>query len=90
MHPVLQQNGAVFESPVAMSDPATAGHVYTQGSAAAVAFASNVNVVDPKKSDDAGRAGGRNRGVSNAAWLAPGTRQEDTWRAGDGQPVGPR
>lgn len=34
---------------------------------------------DPEKSDDFGR-GGRARGVSNAAWLPPGTRQEETWR----------
>jgi solute carrier family 35 protein E1 len=56
-------------------------------------------VGDTKKSDDpvvvvggvAGRAigggGGRNRGMSNAAWRPPGTRQEDTWRAGDGKPA---
>jgi solute carrier family 35 protein E1 len=61
---------------------------------------SGVAVVgDTKKSDDpavvvgvAGRAlngggGGRNRGMSNAAWRPPGTRQEDTWREGDGKPA---
>ena len=79
------QNGIVFESPVAMSSE----HVYTQGSAAAAAvFSSSANMADAKKSDDIGRgAGGRMRGASNAAWLARGTRQEDTWRVGDGQPV---
>lgn len=35
-----------------------------------------------KKSDDLGPPGrgGRARGASNAAWLPPGTRQEETWR----------
>jgi len=32
---------------------------------------------EAKKSDD---PEGRKRGVSNAAWLPPGTRQEETWR----------
>ncbi|KAK0741679.1 triose-phosphate transporter family-domain-containing protein [Apiosordaria backusii] len=49
---------------------------------------------DTKKSDDYvvgsnGKAGvttTRNRGASNAAWLAPGTRAEETWRAGDNVP----
>lgn len=37
---------------------------------------------DSKKSDDMGPPGrgGRARGASNAAWLPPGTRQEETWR----------
>ncbi|KAG4423467.1 hypothetical protein IFR04_003434 [Cadophora malorum] len=34
---------------------------------------------EPKKSDDYGRTG-RARGASSAAWLPPGTRQEETWR----------
>ncbi|KAG9242181.1 triose-phosphate transporter family-domain-containing protein [Calycina marina] len=34
---------------------------------------------EDKRSDDAGR-GGRVRGSSNATWLPPGTKQEDTWR----------
>ncbi|KAK3304447.1 triose-phosphate transporter family-domain-containing protein [Chaetomium strumarium] len=85
--PLGQPNGApIFESPVATSESTSTGHVYTQGSAAAAAFASAAVVADPKKSDDVGaRVGTRNRGSSNAAWLPPGTRQEDTWRAGDGQ-----
>ncbi|KAE8440380.1 hypothetical protein EG329_008184 [Mollisiaceae sp. DMI_Dod_QoI] len=34
-----------------------------------------------KKSDDSGPPrSGRARGASNAAWLPPGTRQEETWR----------
>ncbi|KAI1110160.1 triose-phosphate transporter [Nemania sp. NC0429] len=35
-----------------------------------------------KKSDENGRT--RQRGTSNAAWLAPGTKQEETWKHGDG------
>lgn len=73
------QNGTtMFESPVTMSmtEPAS-GYVYTQS-----LYSSNAIMNDPKKSDDAGRVGG-GRGASNAAWLPPGTRQEDTWRAGD-------
>lgn len=73
-----QNGGPVYASPVAMSGPdAGGGHVYTQSS-----FSSGAIMNDPKKSDDAGRAG-RARGASNAGWLPPGTRQEDTWRAGD-------
>ncbi|KAK4205652.1 triose-phosphate transporter family-domain-containing protein [Triangularia verruculosa] len=40
---------------------------------------------DSKKSDDYA-VGKRARGASNAAWLAPGTRAEETWRAGDNAP----
>ncbi|KAK4155236.1 triose-phosphate transporter family-domain-containing protein [Chaetomidium leptoderma] len=72
-----------FESPVAMGD----GHVYTHGSAAAAAFASSSSgMADTKKSDDVrgSSSGGGNRGMS---LLPPRTKQEDTWRAGDGQPV---
>ena len=79
------QNGSLmFESPVGMSEGA--GHAYTQGSAAAATFASG----DSKKTDD---AGGRNRGMSNAGnagWRPPGTRAEDTWRAGDIQTAAAR
>jgi len=35
---------------------------------------------DDKKSDDVGGRAGRARGSSNATWMPPGTRQEDTWR----------
>jgi solute carrier family 35 protein E1 len=82
------QNGTgMFESPVAMPESA-AGHAYTPGSAAAAAFASSSVMGDTKKSDDVGgRGGGRSRGMSNAAWRPPGTRAEDTWLAGDAQPV---
>jgi solute carrier family 35 protein E1 len=34
---------------------------------------------EDKKSDDLGGRSGRVRGSSNAAWLPPGTRQEETW-----------
>lgn len=37
-----------------------------------------------KKSDD---RGGRARGNSSAAWLPPGTRQEETWRPRESVPV---
>jgi solute carrier family 35 protein E1 len=89
------QNGsALFESPVGMAESSaasSAGHVYTQGSAAAAAFASSGVAVggDSKKSDDVG-GGGRSRGMSNAAWRPPGTRQEDTWRTGDSPKVAAR
>lgn len=85
----------MFESPVAMpelSATAAGGRGgFTPGSAAAAAFASSNGVGDSKKSDDVGvRGGGRNRGASNAAWLPPGTKQEETWRVGDGQSVAAR
>ncbi|KAK3293303.1 triose-phosphate transporter family-domain-containing protein [Chaetomium fimeti] len=88
--PGAQVGPALFESPVGVGEP-VAGHAYTQGSAAAAAFASSGVVADTKKSDDAGgRGGGRNRGMSNAAWRPPGTRQEDTWRTGDSPKVAAR
>ena len=37
-------------------------------------------ISDDKKSDDPGSRTGRSRGASSAAWLPPGTRQEETWR----------
>ena len=37
---------------------------------------------DPKKNDEA-TTRGRGRASSNTSWLAPGTKQEDTWRSGD-------
>ncbi|GAB1313066.1 ER to Golgi transporter [Madurella fahalii] len=80
------QNGTtMFESPVAMSVAESgSGHVYTQS-----LYSSNAIMNDPKKSDDVGRVGGA-RGAGNAAWLPPGTRQEDTWRAGDNNAVAAR
>jgi len=60
-------SGSVFESPISAPYP------YMNGYAANISSSE-----DPKKSDDAGR--GRARGGSNAGWLPPGTRQEETWR----------
>ncbi|KAL2126299.1 hypothetical protein VTI74DRAFT_2075 [Chaetomium olivicolor] len=86
-----QNGGLLFESPLGTGEAKAAGHAYTLGSAAAAAFAGNGVVHDSKKSDDVGgRVGGRTRGQSNASWLPPGTRQEDTWRVGDNQPVAAR
>lgn len=65
------QNAPVFESPVSVNN---LPHPYSNGYALPVGD-------DAKKSDDVGR--GRARGNSNAAWMPPGTRQEDTWRMGD-------
>lgn len=67
------QVAPVFESPVPMNGQAqhyqpTNGVPYMNGDG-------------HKKSDDFGR--GRPRGNSNAPWLPPGTKQEDTWRTGD-------
>ncbi|KAH8906751.1 TPT-domain-containing protein [Coniochaeta sp. PMI_546] len=67
------QVAPVFESPVpingqAQQYPPANGVPYTDGEGY-------------KKSDDFGR--GRARGNSNAPWLPPGTKQEDTWRTGD-------
>jgi len=42
-------------------------------------YALNTGSEDKKKDETGGRLG-RARGSSNAAWLPPGTRQEDTWR----------
>ena len=42
------------------------------------AHANGVSAFGDKKFDGPGR--GRARGSSNAAWLPPGTKQEDTWR----------
>ncbi|KAI8298766.1 putative transporter [Colletotrichum sp. SAR11_240] len=63
------QNAPVFESPMV--------------SAGAFQSLANGHGDDAKKSD--GPSNGRSRGASNAAWLAPGTKQEDTWRLGDRQ-----
>jgi solute carrier family 35 protein E1 len=46
---------------------------YTNG------YTLNSGSEDTKKSDENGRSG-RARGASNAAWLPPGTKQEETWR----------
>lgn len=65
------QNAPVFESPMVSAGP----------------FQSFSNGPSPRRSEDSkksdGPSNGRARGASNAAWLAPGTKQEDTWRFGD-------
>ncbi|KAI0137151.1 triose-phosphate transporter [Xylariales sp. AK1849] len=68
------QIAPVFESPAAVS-AGPAAHAYTNGHT----LLANGGGDDAKKSDDTGRP----RGSSNAAWLPPGTRQEDTWRFQD-------
>jgi solute carrier family 35, member E1 len=68
--PLTSQSTTVFESPAQSAIP----HPYTNGYAIPLGD-------DSKKSDDLGR--GRTRKGSNAGWRPPGTRQEDTWRAGD-------
>ncbi|KAI0451885.1 triose-phosphate transporter [Xylaria acuta] len=71
--------GPIYDSPVTMSNGKTP-HAYANGHASAPGA-----VEDLKKSDENGRT--RQRGSSNAAWLAPGTKQEETWRRGDGIPA---
>ncbi|KAI1360056.1 triose-phosphate transporter [Xylaria arbuscula] len=66
----------IYDSPMSMSSgkmpyPFANGHASSSGT-----------VEDLKKSDENGRT--RQRGSSNAAWLAPGTKQEETWITGDG------
>ncbi|KAK5660865.1 hypothetical protein OQA88_12236 [Cercophora sp. LCS_1] len=75
-------NGPLSHSPVSTdgATPQLYSYAYTNGHAAAAA--AMANGIDTKKSDDAGRQP-RARGASNAGWLPPGTRQEDTWRRGD-------
>jgi len=71
------QVAPVFESPVPMN-----GHqATTQYPPLPNGVPPYVNGDGHKKSDDFGR--GRPRGNSNAPWLPPGTKQEETWRAGD-------
>lgn len=74
--PASSQAGSIFSSPVVMSN-GTTPHPYVNDHASAP-----VKVEDFKKCDETGRT--RQRGNSNAAWLMPGTKQEDTWRRGDG------
>ncbi|KAI1754908.1 triose-phosphate transporter [Xylaria castorea] len=68
--------GPIYDSPVAMSNGKTP-YAYANGHASAPGA-----VEDLKKSDENSRT--RQRGSSNAAWLAPRTKQEETWRHGDG------
>ncbi|KUI59926.1 hypothetical protein VP1G_07134 [Cytospora mali] len=75
------QPGAVFESPASITSnssvhPYINGYLHGSGD-------------DPKKSDDPGPATERSRAQSNAQWLPPGTKQEETWRLGDQTVKGP-
>jgi solute carrier family 35 protein E1 len=67
------QVAPVFESPGPLN-----GHAPQYPPANGAPF---LNGDGSKKSDDFGR--GRARGNSNATWLPPGTKQEETWRTGD-------
>ena len=72
-------NNAMRSSPLAMS-PQPGGlspHPYNEGYFGRAAVSN-----DNKKSDDAGSKV-RVRASSNAGWLPPGTKQEDTWRTED-------
>ncbi|KAF3070685.1 putative transporter C83.11 [Daldinia childiae] len=73
---VSGQAPQIFGSPISMSNGPTP-HPYTNGHSSQTSSVAD----DFKKSDDAGK--GRQRGSSNAAWLPPGTRQEETWRYED-------
>ncbi|KAK3320964.1 triose-phosphate transporter family-domain-containing protein [Cercophora scortea] len=69
------QSGGVVQPPMPHHEAFTNGHNHRPSL--------NGAADDTKKSDDVGH--GRNRGASNAAWLPPGTKQEHTWRFGDGK-----
>ncbi|KAI1826944.1 triose-phosphate transporter [Xylaria intraflava] len=74
--PASGQGGPLYDSPVTMFNGVTPypnahnGRTPTPGT-----------VEELKKSDENGRI--QQRGGSNAAWLTPGTKQEETWRHGD-------
>jgi solute carrier family 35 protein E1 len=68
LHP--NSNQVLFESPVQVR-----GGAFSNGYALSTSSQS-----DNKKSDDNPGSNGRARGSSNASWLPPGTRQEETWR----------
>ncbi len=70
-------NGAK-NSPPFYESPVRGGLGYSNGYALNLNQGLQVNG-DEKKSDE--RDGvGRKRGNSNASWLPPGTRQQETWR----------
>ncbi|KAI0406372.1 triose-phosphate transporter [Xylaria palmicola] len=75
--PLSVAPGLAERRPVYAGEAACA---YTNGHVSASSTAE-----DLKKSDENSRT--RQRGSSNAAWLAPGTKQEETWRRGDGIPA---
>lgn len=64
-------------SPAPLTGGSSSAHPYNEGFRGAEAA-----LDDSKKNDEAGTRG-RQRGNSNAGWLAAGTKQEDTWRTGD-------
>ncbi|CAG8971082.1 hypothetical protein HYALB_00009682 [Hymenoscyphus albidus] len=69
----IGRQDTIFESPVTMqSNNKVRG--FSNG------YALSPNPDDKKSDDGPGRNGGRARGSSNASWLPPGTRQEETWR----------
>ncbi|KAK2003536.1 triose-phosphate transporter [Colletotrichum falcatum] len=76
--------------PLSTKDALNAGQhapIYESPKVSAGPFQSFSNGPSPRRSEDSkksdGPSNGRARGASNAAWLAPGTKQEDTWRLGD-------
>lgn len=81
----LGVGGSVFESPASVTpNPAANGHPYTNGG---YGFGGSSGD-DNKKSDDPVAPSARTRAQSNAQWLPPGTKQEDTWRLGDQAGIG--
>jgi solute carrier family 35 protein E1 len=68
----------VFESSMSVNGAASAA----QFSSSLNGFVTALNGEDYKRNDDA-LAGTRPRGHSNATWLPPGLRQEETWRPND-------
>lgn len=70
---VNHKGTAVFESPASIV-PGPGSHPYTNGYSVG-------GVDDSKKSDDTPAS--RARAPSNAQWLPPRTKQEETWRLGD-------
>jgi solute carrier family 35 protein E1 len=67
----LGRQGMIFESPTTTTNIRGFSNGYAL---------SHSTSSDDKKSDDPPGRGGRARGASNASWLPPGTRQEETWR----------
>lgn len=70
----LPQRGSNHTTPNAGGSSA---HPYNEG------YFGPMSAVDDSKKNDENTGRGRARGQSNAGWLAPGTKQEDTWRNGD-------
>jgi solute carrier family 35 protein E1 len=66
-----------------LSTPFSVGHQSVATTHGALHYANGHTVAGDglKKSDDS--PGGHGRGAANGGWLPPGTKQEDTWRAGD-------